>query len=131
MKYLLNLIVSNFKFYRYILLTAIDKLLAVLTIIIVISLFKDKLLFNELEYVFSIAAILAIFLELGLSSYLFYGFKITKDKTFFLDQFKTTYHVLGFYALILTFISLIFGFLNHFFFIMYLSKLLVLCFLIF
>ena len=122
MKYLVGLISNNLKFYRYILLTGIDKLLAILTIIIVISLFKDKLLFNELEYVFSIAAIVAIFLELGLSSYLFYGFKVTKDKTLFLDQFKTTYQVLGFYALILTFVSLIFGFFKSFFFYYVLVK---------
>ena len=122
MKYLVGLISNNFKFYRYILLTGIDKLLAILSIIIVISLFKDKLLFNELEYIFSISAIVAIFLELGLSSYLFYGFKVTKDKTLFLDQFKTTYQVLGFYALILTFVSLIFGFFKSFVFYYVLVK---------
>jgi hypothetical protein len=122
MKYLVGLISNNFKFYRYILLTGIDKLLAILTIIIVISLFKDKLLFNELEYIFAISAIVAIFLELGLSSYVFYGFKVTKDKTLFLDQFKTTYQVLGFYAMILTFVSLIFGFFKSFFFYYVLVK---------
>jgi hypothetical protein len=114
MKYLAGLIANNFKFYRYIFLTGIDKLLAILIIIIIISLFNNKLLFNEIEYLFSIAAIIAIFSELGLSSYLFYGYRISEDKKIFLNNFKLTYTTLGFYALTLTLFSLILGFFYNF-----------------
>jgi len=78
---LLNNLTKSIKkdFFIYILLSYIDKLIYFLLPIGIAFLVPDKKIYNDLEYILSIAILLSIFLEGGLRIYIFYYFKENPD----------------------------------------------------
>ena len=66
--------------YSYSVLNFIDKGLIFLTPLIILKFFDDKVLYNTIEYVYSISTILVIFFDLGLKNYIFFYLK--KSKTY-------------------------------------------------
>lgn len=79
---------------QFTILTSLDKLLIFILPFYVYFLTSDKLLFNNIEYIYSIASLAMIFFELGLKNYLFYGYKINRDKDKFLYEIKLLYNFL-------------------------------------
>tara|TARA_B100001057_G_scaffold501049_1_gene620040 strand:+ start:3865 stop:5040 length:1176 start_codon:yes stop_codon:yes gene_type:complete len=79
---------------QFTILSSLDRLLIFILPFYVYFLTSDKLLFNDIEYIYSIASLAMIFFELGLKNYLFYGYKINKDKDKFLNEIKLLYNFL-------------------------------------
>jgi len=72
----------------------IDKGLIFLGPFFILFLSSDTSLFNDIEYIFSLASILIIFFDFGIKNYLFYGYKINKNKSKYLKETKAKYNSL-------------------------------------
>ena len=57
----------------------IDKLLLFLLPLILLKYIEEVIVYNAVEYIFSISAIVVIFLDIGMKNFLFYKFKIEKN----------------------------------------------------
>lgn len=83
-----NLFISaHVELLKYTVLNYIDKFIVFLLPLIVLFLTKDKKIYNDIEYIFSIANLSIIVLEIG-RIYLFYGYKIADNRNVFLVKSK-------------------------------------------
>lgn len=73
----------NFTFLNY-----IDKFIAFSLPLGVLYFYKDQNIYNDIEYVFSVASIFVIFLDFGINTYYFYGFKESKDRSSFIEKVR-------------------------------------------
>ena len=81
MSRLSNLVHSHVPLMVYTALNYVDKGLTFAVPVIVLYVFKDRGVYNEIEYVYSIATIVAILIELGVRNYFFYAYKEAGDRT--------------------------------------------------
>lgn len=65
---------------NYTILNYLDKALSFAVPLVVLWIFADKEIYNEIEYVFSVAAILAVVIELGVRNYFLYAYKESTDR---------------------------------------------------
>lgn len=65
---------------RYTALNYVDKGLSFAIPLIVLWMFEDKKLYNEIEYIYSIAAVLSVLIEVGVRNYSLYAYKIATDR---------------------------------------------------
>ncbi len=75
MSRLSNMIRNHVPLMVYTALNYVDKGLTFAVPVIVLYVFKDRGVYNEIEYVYSIATIVAILIELGVRNYFFYAYK--------------------------------------------------------
>ena len=80
MNWLSRLIRNHTSLMLYTALNYIDKGLTFAVPVIVLYVFKDRGVYNEIEYVYSIATIVAILVELGVRNYFFYAYKEANDR---------------------------------------------------
>lgn len=98
---------DNTNLIHFSILSYIDKGLAFVLPLIVLYVFNDRVVYNELEYAYSIANILVYVFSVGYC-YSFYGYKISDDKDFYLSRYIGVSCVsVLLTAVILTIISLI------------------------
>lgn len=64
----------------YTALNYLDKLLIFLTPLAVLSLYHDRSLYNEVEYIYSIAAVVAVPMEFGLANYFLFAYRESGDR---------------------------------------------------
>lgn len=102
-------------------LTIIDKGFSFLMPVTILFLFKDKLLYNQIEYITSLAFLCLYCLDFGLGAYGYYGYKIAPDKVEFMSDFYSSFLTLNFIYLIL------FSLLSIF---LYQHRILIICFAI-
>ena len=81
MNRLSNLVSNHMPLMVYTALNYVDKGLTFAVPVIVLYVFKDRGVYNEIEYVYSIATIVAILIELGVRNYFFYAYKEADDRT--------------------------------------------------
>ncbi len=78
----------------YTFLNYIDKALVFLIPFMVLPLFKDKELYNTIEYIFSISAISLVLIDLGVGTYLFYGYRKAVESKDYMDNTKKFFSVI-------------------------------------
>lgn len=88
MRYLTNKLIAHRNLLIFILLNYLDKFIVFSLPLLVLYISKDQQIYNNIEYIFSIAGILISFIDLGIGSYLFYGFKETEDKANYIIKIK-------------------------------------------
>lgn len=86
----------------------IDKFLIFIIPLAALFLFKDKQLYNDIEYISSVSSILLIFLDLGMKNYLFYGYKISQKKHIYLRDARYYFNFLIQFYIILFSLLLLF-----------------------
>lgn len=72
---------------KYTIFNYIDKFMVFVLPMVVLFLTKDTKIYNDIEYIFSVANLSVTVLEIG-RLYLFYGYKISGDRTLFLIKTK-------------------------------------------
>lgn len=72
---------------KYTFFNYIDKFMVFVLPMVVLFLTKDTKIYNDIEYIFSVANLSVTVLEIG-RLYLFYGYKISGDRTLFLIKTK-------------------------------------------
>tara|TARA_B100000575_G_C23078686_1_gene621371 strand:+ start:258 stop:1430 length:1173 start_codon:yes stop_codon:yes gene_type:complete len=75
-------------------LNIIDKFFIFALPFYILYLTGNKDLYNQVEYIFSVAALLIIFFEFGIKNYFFYGYKIENDKRMFIDEITSLFNFL-------------------------------------
>ena len=75
MRSITDILRSQIGFIKYAILNYLDKALTFAIPLIVLYVFKDKGLYNEIEYIYSIAAVAAVAIELGVSNYFLYAYR--------------------------------------------------------
>jgi len=65
---------------NYTLLNYIDKALSFGVPLIVLWVFSDKAIYNEIEYIYSIGLVVAVLIELGVRNYFLYAYRETQDR---------------------------------------------------
>ena len=83
--------------YSYSVLNFLDKGLIFITPLLILKFFDDKVLYNTIEYIYSISAILVIFLDLGLKNYTFFYLKKSKNYNRDLNKIDHTFYFYIFY----------------------------------
>lgn len=73
---------------RYAILNYVDKFLTFAIPLVVLYVFKDKAIYNEIEYIYSIAAVAAVVLELGVSNYFLYAYRQADDRDRLVENVK-------------------------------------------
>lgn len=101
----MNIISTVFKKYKGLIfftsLNYFDKLIAFSLPLLVLYLTKSRAIYNDIEYVFSVANIAVIFIELGIRIYYFYAYKISDNREELLKQARGYFFMLlGFYLII-------------------------------
>ncbi len=99
---ILSILRSQRGLINYAVLNYLDKLLNFAAPLVVLYLFNSRKIYNDIEYIYSIAAVATIIIELGVRNYFLYAFKEASDrdelvkhvKGYFLFQFAI-YVVLG------------------------------------
>lgn len=99
--------------YSYSVLNFIDKGLIFLTPLIILKFFDDKVLYNTIEYVYSISTILVIFFDLGLKNYIFFYLKKSKTYNHDLNNINNTFYFYIFYIFVFLGIILTLYYLNN------------------
>jgi hypothetical protein len=92
---------------NYTILNYIDKAVTFLVPLMVLYLFGDRPLYNEVEYIFSIGAVATVLIDLGVSSYLLYAYRTSDDKGALVNKVESHFHLLfvlwsGFGLLVMT-----------------------------
>ncbi len=64
----------------YTVLNYLDKSLTFAIPLVVLYAFRDKALYNEIEYIYSIAAVAAVVIEFGVSNYFLYAYRQAADR---------------------------------------------------
>lgn len=89
--------ILSYTFFNY-----LDKGLAFLVPLSILYFFKDKGVYNTIEYIFSVASLMTIFLELGIKQYYFYAYKNSSDKSQLIVDVKQAFNFLAFcYSIII------------------------------
>lgn len=88
MKYLVNKLVNHKHLLLFTFLNYIDKLISFSLPLFVLYISKSQLLYNDIEYIFSIASILVVFFDLGLNTYYFFGYKESTSKDLYIENVK-------------------------------------------
>ncbi|MFY0593244.1 hypothetical protein [Roseivirga sp.] len=100
---------------KFTFLNFLDKGLNFLLPLAILLFFQDNLIYNEIEYVLSVALILATFADLGFRSYLFYGYKESVGREeYFLSRTSKVFNTLFLlYVLSTVLIATSIYFVNH------------------
>ncbi len=85
----------------FISLNYIDKGLAFLLPLFVLYFTKNISLYNDIEYIFSIANIMVVVLDLGGRAYMLYGYVNIQDKKKYLEGVKGFFYILNFFYILL------------------------------
>lgn len=114
MKSFLIRIKENSGLFWFTLFNYVDKFIAFSLPLVVLYISKDKSIYNNIEYIFSIASIIVVFFDFGFNTYLFYGYKESADKANFLVDTKQYFNLyLIFYLIIaIVFLPIFFVFEN-------------------
>lgn len=78
--------ILNKRFFLFNFLNAIDKFLIFLIPFLPLLLFDDQLLYNEIEYIYSLSLVIYIFTDGGIKNYSLVFFRSTKNKKKFLKE---------------------------------------------
>lgn len=70
-----SILKNNKKLFSFIGLSYFDKIVIFLLPLIVLSLFEDKTVYINIEYIYSLVVVIVPFLDLGLSGYFFYAYR--------------------------------------------------------
>lgn len=99
--------------YSYSVLNFFDKGLIFLTPLIILKFFDDKVLYNTIEYVYSVSTILVIFFDLGLKNYTFFYLKKSKTYNQDLNNINNTFYFYIFYIFVFLGIILTLYYFNN------------------
>ncbi len=103
-----NLISSNnFSLYKFTILNFIEKFLAYLSPLLVIQLLNDRVLYNEIELIYSISLIFNVIFDFGIRGYFTYSLRKIKDKKKYAKQILQLFNLLFLLISILFLISII------------------------
>lgn len=91
----------------YSLLNILDKGLIFLIPLIILFLFKDKELYNKIEYIYAIASVVVIFLDFGIKNYIFYNFKESRSKADLLKKNRVFINFLLYFYSIITLLLIV------------------------
>jgi hypothetical protein len=86
-----------------------DKLLIFLTPLLVLYVFDNKGLYNDIEYILSLAAIFGVFIELGIANYFLYGYKEAKDRDLLVTIAHQTFQGLFLVYSVIAIIGIVIG----------------------
>lgn len=75
-------------------LNYVDKFISLISPLIILKLFHNNDLYNQVEYILSISIILGSLLDFGLSKYFFYGYRNDEDKNKFVKEIETGYLIM-------------------------------------
>ncbi|MEK7775558.1 MAG: hypothetical protein AAB305_06715 [Candidatus Zixiibacteriota bacterium] len=89
-----NMILRHRGLISYTVLNYIDKAVTFVVPLIVLYLFGNRALYNEVEYIFSIGAVAAVLIDLGVSSYFLYAYRSADDKVALVNQVEAHFHLL-------------------------------------
>ncbi|NDP22194.1 MAG: hypothetical protein GZ091_14100 [Paludibacter sp.] len=76
------------------LLNYIDKFIAFSLPLVVLYISKNQQIYNDIEYIFSIASIAVVFFDLGINTYYFYGFKESDSRIEYIEKVREYFSVL-------------------------------------
>jgi len=104
--------IKTAKKYKELLLYSIvnifDKFLIFIIPLVALFIFKDKQLYNDIEYIFSISSILLIFLDFGIKNYLFYGYSVAQKKSIILRNTRFYFNFLiQFYVVLFLLLTIV------------------------
>ena len=103
-----NLIsLNNFSLYKFTILNFIEKFLAYLSPLLVIQLLNDRVLYNEIELIYSISLIFNVIFDFGIRGYFTYSLRKIKDKKKYAKQILQLFNLLFLLISILFLISII------------------------
>jgi O-antigen/teichoic acid export membrane protein len=89
-------------------LNYVDKALIFLIPLSVLYIFKDKALYNRIEYVLSFSAVIGIAVELGMRNYMLYAYKESKEREKIVREVKGHFFTLFFLYFIVSLVLAIF-----------------------
>lgn len=121
-----SILKNNKKLFSFIGLSYFDKMVIFLLPLIVLSLFKDKTVYVNIEYIYSLVVIIVPFLDLGLSGYFFYAYRNNDSFRQVIADVVKLFHViyLGVFVIGLFLILIhyfVFPFENHIVYIVFRS----------
>lgn len=88
MKRLVDILRAQKGLINYAILNYFDKGLNFIIPLLVLHGFNDRTLYNEIEYIYSVAAIAVAVIELGVRSYLFYAYRQAEDRDQLVKEVK-------------------------------------------
>lgn len=91
MKRLVDILRAQKGLINFTILNYFDKGLNFIIPLLVLNGFNDRTLYNEIEYIYSVAAISVAVIELGVRSYLFYAYRQAKDRDQLLKDVKNCF----------------------------------------
>ena len=89
-----RLLINNKELIKYVALSYFDKAIIFLVPLAVLFLFKEKAVYVELEYIYSIVIICVPILGLGLPGYFFFNYRKTKLKREAIVKILKSFHAL-------------------------------------
>jgi len=90
-----NLIsLNNFSLYKFTIFNFIEKFLAYLSPLLVIQLLGDRVLYNEIELIYSISLIFNVFFDFGIRGYFTYSLRKIKDKKKYASEILQLFNLL-------------------------------------
>jgi O-antigen/teichoic acid export membrane protein len=72
----------------------LDKMVNMLSPLVIIRVLHNELLYNDIEYVLSSSIILSVLVDFGLSSYYFYGYRQSEDKKEYIHTIERSFFLL-------------------------------------
>lgn len=100
-RYMKNKIINHRGLIDYTILNYIDKLLVFLAPLIILSVFGDKTIYNDIEYVYSLSAIMLVILDFGITNNLLYEYRSTDDEDKLVNRVVSYFRIqILFYLLI-------------------------------
>lgn len=103
---LLSKITGKKELLRFTALNYIDKGIIFLTPFVVLYVFKDKTIYNDIEYIFSASAVLLTISELGVRNYFLYAYKGAADREALVREGEANFLTLFFIYFLLSAVSL-------------------------
>ena len=76
---------------NYTILNYLDKFLTFSVPLLVLYLLRDRALYNEIEYIYSIAAIVSIVIELGVRNYFLYAYKEETEREVLVEKVRSCF----------------------------------------
>jgi len=99
---------NNRAMLRFTALNYIDKGLIFLTPFIVLYVFKDKAVYNDIEYIFSTSAVLLTLSELGVRNYFLYAYRGAKDRDALVGEVESSFQTLFFIYVVVSLVVLLY-----------------------
>ena len=92
MKKIIQKIYSHRGLIWYTILNCVDKLINFILPILILVLFDNKQLYNEIEYIYSVSLIVIVFIE-SQRYYLFYGYRKSKNRDIFIYESRKLFEI--------------------------------------